>query len=112
MLTKDFRLRRARDISRVYGRGRFIGAGPLTAKYLSNGYDYSRAVVVVGKKVSKKATVRNRIRRRIAAILADKWQTVGPGYDIVITVRDDVSDTAPASLSAFIDQLLKKIPKS
>ncbi len=109
MLIKNLRLRRSRDISRVYGRGRFVSVGTVTAKILSNGYPDSRLAVVVGKKISKKAVLRNRIRRRLVATIQQKWQTVAPGYDIVITVREDVSELPPDQLTALIDRLMKKI---
>lgn len=95
MLASRHRLKQTRDINRVYARGRFGGAPDLTAKALSNHQAYSRAVVVVGKKISKRAVVRNLIRRRTAAQLAGIWKTVLPGYDIVITVRADLS-TSPS----------------
>jgi ribonuclease P protein component len=99
MLHATNRLRDRRAIAVVMRKGRPVGAGPLLIKLRSNQLSGSRAVVVVSKKVSKKATVRNRIRRRLAAIVADEWATVIPGYDIVITVRDDVADLPPAELT-------------
>jgi ribonuclease P protein component len=67
----------------------------------------SRAVVVVGKKVSKKATVRNRLRRRVAAELQQQWATVRPGYDIVLTLH---SEQLPDSrqLNSLIGKILNK----
>ncbi len=110
MLARELRLRRTRDISRVHSRGRFAGATDLRVKYLKNGYSVSRLVVIVGKKISKKAVVRNRIRRRIQAELAAGWATVPPGYDIVIMVRADISELPPAELKSRLHQLVKRIP--
>jgi ribonuclease P protein component len=61
---------------------------------------------VVAKKISKRAVVRNRIRRRLAGILRDQWQTVRPGYDIVVTVHQDIAtETAQALQEALIAAL-------
>lgn len=110
MLVREHRLRNSRDISRVHGRGRFAGGADITAKYLKNGYVFSRLVVVVGKKISKKAVVRNRIRRRVAAELAGMWATVPAGYDIVIMIRSDISELAAPALHKQIHQLVTRIP--
>lgn len=96
MLAARNRLKHGRDIARVFSRGRYGASGPISIKAAPTSLTESRAVVVVSKKVSKRATVRNRIRRRLVAILADEWATVAPGYDIVITVREDI-EALPAS---------------
>jgi ribonuclease P protein component len=92
MLSASNRLKKGHEITRVYRRGKYGGAGILSVKSYSTGRGESRAVVIVGKKVSKRAVVRNKIRRRLSAILRDKWQTVRPGYDIVVTVHQEISD--------------------
>lgn len=112
MLASSNRLRKTRDISRVHSRGRFSNAENMTAKFVKNGHPGSRIVVVVGKKISKKATVRNRIRRRLAAELNTQWETVPSGYDIVIMVRADISELPTAQVRAHISQLIKRIPSS
>lgn len=98
MLKQEFRLRRPRDIERVYKRGVYGGGGQLYAKATPSHLAHSRAVIVVGKKISKKAVVRNTIRRRLAAQLAELWGTIPPGYDIVIVVREDLTKATPAEL--------------
>lgn len=108
MLSKEKRLRNAKDIARVYAKGKYAGAGIMSIKVLQTHLPESRAVVVVGKKVSKKATVRNRIRRRIVPILASQWQTVRPGYDIVLTVHEDMDAITPSKLQSELQHLLKK----
>ena len=98
MLASENRLRHRRDIERVFKGGRFGASAALTAKAWRSGHPQSRAVVVVSKKVSKKAVVRNTIRRRLLAQLAQTWETIPTGYDIVINARQDLSKTAVADL--------------
>lgn len=109
MLVASNRLRSRRDIARVFQRGRFATDGPVSVKVAANHLDYSRAVVVVSKKVSKKAVVRNRIRRRVAAVLAAEWATVTPGYDIVVTLRDDVAEAAAPELTRRVVSALQQV---
>jgi ribonuclease P protein component len=91
MLKQAFRLRRAADIKRVFKRGRFATAGGLQIKAASNNLKLNRAVVIVSRQVDKRAVKRNLIRRRLIEQLAQLWLSLPVGYDIVITVRDDIS---------------------
>ena len=109
MLAASNRLRSRRDIARVFQRGRFGADGPVSVKAGPNRLNYSRAVVVVSKKVSKKAVVRNRIRRRVAAVMAAEWATVTPGYDIVVTLRDDVTAAATPELARRVVSALQRV---
>lgn len=84
-----------------------MATGPLILKTIPNHLASSRVVVVVSKKVSKKAVVRNRIRRRVAAELATTWATVTPGYDIVVTARDDIAELPATELSRRVAKLLE-----
>ncbi len=102
MLASSHRLKQPRAIARVFGRGRQGTSGPIKLKVAPNGMIVSRAVVVVSKKISKRAVVRNRIRRRVSALLAERWATVTPGYDIVITVQSDIAATPAVELAKHL----------
>ena len=102
MLATKFRLKKSRDISRVFKRGEWGSSKEISVKTTSNGMPNSRVVVVVSKKISKKAVVRNTLRRRVSGILEAEWKTVKPGCDIVVTVREDVSHLAPTALKSSV----------
>jgi ribonuclease P protein component len=107
VLARDNRLRKAPDIARVYKKGAYGGSGGvLSVKAATTGRAESRAVAVVGKKVSKRAVVRNRIRRRIMSDLFSRWATLRAGYDIVISVHSDISDLSPNMLQQHLTQAL------
>jgi ribonuclease P protein component len=109
MLAREYRLRKAHDIARVYKKGTYGGAGGvLSVKALASGRAHTRAVVVVGKKVSKRAVVRNRIRRRLVGELQRRWATLGSGYDIVVSVHTDVSEQPTVALNQHITQALTR----
>ena len=109
MLAKPLRLRRAGDISRAYKKGAYgSSSGILSVKAVASGRGTARAVVVVAKKVSKRAVVRNRIRRRVIGDLETHWQTVRPGYDIVISVHSDVSAIPAAKLHDHLHAALAR----
>ena len=109
MLARQFRLRKAADITRVYKRGSYGGSGGvLSVKATPSGRPHPRVVIVVGKKVSKRAVVRNRLRRRISGDLERSWATLRGGYDIVVSVHRDVSELPAAALSDHLSQALTR----
>jgi ribonuclease P protein component len=111
MLARDRRLRLARDIRRVYARGSFAAGRGLTVKAMPNRLNHSRAVVVVGRKVSTSAVTRNRIRRRFTNALAQTWQTVPAGYDIVVTINEDAANWPSAEISQHLSVGLRRAIK-
>jgi ribonuclease P protein component len=108
VLARENRLRQPKDITRVYKRGVYGAAGALSVKAAPSGRPHLRAVVVVGKKVSKRAVVRNRIRRRIIGELERSLATLNSGYDIVVSVHSDVSVVPAAELRERLFQALTR----
>ncbi|HSX14792.1 MAG TPA: ribonuclease P protein component [Candidatus Saccharimonadales bacterium] len=108
MLARPRRLRSSRDINRVYKTGRFGGAENLSVKSLDRHRADSRAVVVVGKKVSKKAVDRNKIRRQLSELLAKDWQQIKVGCDIVVTVKTSTLTLTVTQLEAQLKRALTK----
>lgn len=101
MLAQAYRLRRPEEINRVYRRGQYAGTAELAIKVLKTNLPVSRAVIVVPKKISKKAVERNRLRRQLAEKLAANWQTVPAGYDIVVNVRQAGPSLAASLMPAL-----------
>ena len=80
----------------------------MSVKAVTSGRPTARAVVVVGKKVSKRAVVRNRIRRRLLSVLSARWETVSPGYDIVVSVHSDISELPSPALEEHLTRALDR----
>ena len=108
MLPPQNRLKKSREIAKVYKKGVYGGAGILSVKAAKFGKTDSRLVVIVAKKISKKAVVRNRIRRRIVEIMRQEWGTVAPGYDIIITAHQDISKIPRPDLESATIKALKR----
>ncbi len=71
-------------------------------KVLENKLGISRFGIVVGTKVSKLATARNRLKRQIREIIQEKIKKITPGYDFVISAL-------PAALGKTHKELEKEI---
>ncbi|HSW74841.1 MAG TPA: ribonuclease P protein component [Candidatus Saccharimonadales bacterium] len=87
MINRTHRFHGRGSLRFVYQRGKTIRGAYGSLKYIHNSRRQTyRMAVVVSRKVSKSAVVRNRIRRRIyEAVRLRETEIVGP-YDIVFTV--------------------------
>lgn len=85
------RLRKQKDIERVLREGRRSFSSLLTCYInLQTVAGVSRAAVIVGARVSKRAVVRNRIRRRVREAIRAELQEgglPGRGVDIIVLPR-------------------------
>lgn len=111
MFNRQARLRRERDIVRVYQKGKGAVNDQLGIKAIPSPQSQTRTAIVVSKKVDKRAVVRNRNRRRIAGIMHSHGETYLAGCDIVVTVRQDLSGLSHAELTDLVVGLLKKANK-
>ena len=96
-------------IQRLYAKGKSVRAGSLALKYATNGRSSYRLAVVVSRKVSKSAVVRNRIRRRLyenVRILSDSF--VEP-FDLVLLAYDaSLAELPTAELAREVERIVKK----
>lgn len=102
MLKTEQRLRRQRDIDAVYLSGRKGYTNFIRIVFLQSKRPESRFAVVVSNKVSKLATDRNLIKRRVRSTISELLPRFVRAYDIIIIVQ-------PKSLTASHEQLFKTI---
>ena len=81
MLLKNNRLRKKKDIEQVFKRGRALKEDFLVLKTLQNNLDKARFGFIVSLKVSKKATLRNKIRRKLSELVRLDMERIKPGSD-------------------------------
>ncbi|MBI4276762.1 ribonuclease P protein component [Candidatus Uhrbacteria bacterium] len=70
MLPRQHRLSRDRDIQRVWKHGRGVSHDQIQLRVLAAVGGVSQLTVIVPLKLSKRATVRNRVKRQLRAIVA------------------------------------------
>lgn len=109
MLQRAFRLRRASDFNKVYKFGKKSSAANFYIKARRTNLPISRLAVVVTKKVSKKATLRNKIKRQISEIVRTNWQQISPGFDIIIMVTNDITSHDSVQNKTDILEALKRL---
>lgn len=117
MLPKLNRLKRKKDIERVFKNGKGFKEDFLILKVAKNDLKIWRFVFVVPQKVSKKATLRNKIRRRLSELVRLKIKkikkgcqpaTTNPGLDIVIMALPGLEEKDFWEIEEVINKLFKK----
>lgn len=109
MLPKEYRLRQEKDIKTLFACGKSVFDVVLGVKYRRNNLSVSRFAVVVGAKISKRAVVRNLIRRRLRAVLEKYLENLRPGFDVIILVKEGVKKSSYANLESELLRLLERI---
>jgi len=88
MLRRDYRFHGYSSLNWVYKTGRTVRDPMVSLRYaLNSRRSQYRVAVVVSRKVSKSAVVRNRIRRRIYEIIRTSLGADLASYDLVFTVH-------------------------
>ena len=82
MLSRKNRLKKKKDFEQVFRRGETLKEGFLTLKLAKNNLKVTRFGFVISLKVSKKASLRNKIRRRLRAIAKTKIPQIKTGFDM------------------------------
>ena len=86
MLVKTNRLVKRKDFDNVFKNGKkhSLPGTEIYLKISKNKLKQSRFGFIVSKKVSKKAVVRNKIKRRLREIIRSNLPEVKKGIDVVI----------------------------
>jgi ribonuclease P protein component len=87
MLPKRNRLKRKKDFQKVLKKGKGLKEDFLVLKMVRNDLPFSRFGFIVGTKISKKAVLRNKLRRRIRELVRKKIEKIEKGYDIVFIAQ-------------------------
>lgn len=100
MLAKRYKLNIAEFIQK---RPSFVKKGPFfAAKIAKNELSYSRFGVVVGKKVDKRATERNKIKRMFYEAIRTRNLHHIPGQDVMIVVYTEIKQFSKEEIIAIV----------
>ena len=110
MINFKYRFHGHGSLAYLYRNGKIERSNFLTVKYLPNQRrQLSRFSVVVSKKITKKAVVRNRIRRRIYEIIRQEIPNIKSVYDVVIIINSlEINQLAYLELKSKIINLFQK----
>ncbi len=102
MLSRKYSLSKKKQVAEVFQKGKIYFSPFFNIKFLPNNLNHSRFCIIISAKISKKAVVRNKLKRRLRAILYHNLSNFSQNYDIIIL-------TKPAAVVADYQQLQEKI---
>jgi len=108
MLPSENRLKKKKDFGQVFKKGRGFKDNALSLKLTENNLKVSRFAFVVSLKVSKKAFLRNKIRRKLREIIKANLSKLKTGFDVVFTVRQGLETKNSQEVAEIVNELLKR----
>lgn len=96
-------------IEKVFKKGRRLDSELFSIKFLPAGDNSNKFVIVAGLKISKKAVLRNKIRRTISEIIRLNIPKLKPGHIVVLMVKPAVLDKGTEDLEKFLIKELARI---
>ena len=87
----ELTLRKQKDFSRVYKKGKSKGSKYVVVLYRNNNLGYTRTAFVSSKKVGN-SVQRNRSRRLMRESYYSVRNNIKEGYDIIFVARNNIND--------------------
>ena len=107
MLPKANRLNQKKDFDLVFKKGKSLRSGFLLVKVLKNSLPTTRLGFIVSKKVSNKAVVRNKVRRRLGAAVLESLKGSKKSLDIVVVALPGIEKEEFLTIKEVVASLLK-----
>lgn len=111
MLAKKNRLTGQKNFAQTVKLGRGINDPLFLIKALPNNLKNSRFGIVVSNKVSKKATLRNRLKRQLRSLIFLNLSRFEKPLDVVIITRPEIKDKKYSEIKEKIFLALEKLSK-
>lgn len=110
MLAKPNRLKADRDFKKVLKFGTFFSSKNLRLKVIPNNLDTSRFGFVIGTKVDKRSTVRNRLKRQVREVVRLLYQAgkIKAGKDISLNLSGGLLGKEHQEIKKEVEYLLNK----
>jgi ribonuclease P protein component len=109
MLKQENRIGLNKDFDRAFKAGQSFYSKIIGIKAVTNDDNKKRFGILINTKVSKKAVVRNRIRRQIREIIKQNLDNVISGKNFVIIVFPLILDKNNQEIQESIETGLKKL---
>ncbi len=105
MLEQKYRIRKKKDIEKIFKKGKNLKQDFLILKSLANNLGFSRFGFIVSQKVSKKASIRNKIKRKLRESIRLKIKPDGKSRDNLFIVLPGLEIR---QIESNIEKILKK----
>ena len=102
----ELTLRKQRDFSRIYNKGKSKGSRFVVVLCKKNGLDHTRTAFVASKKVGN-SVMRNRARRLMRESYRALAKDIAGGYDIIFVARAGISEHKESEVESSMRHALK-----
>lgn len=109
MLGKQNRISLDKEFDRAFKTGQSFYGKVLSFRVVPNQQKITRFGILVGLKVSKKAVIRNKIKRQLRSIISQELPNIKDGRDVVIVVFHSILDKNFLEIKTFLQTGLKKL---
>jgi len=109
MLPKENRLTKTKNFKRVWQKGKGLFKKELGVKWVKNDLDVSRFAIIVSLKISKKATQRNKVKRRLREIVWKNLNRIREGCDVIIITRPGILELDYWQIEEILMGIFKKL---
>lgn len=100
-----------KDFSEILNKRRFIKNKYYTIYYNDKKEAYYRFGLSVGKKISKKAVIRNKLKRRLKSIIDNNKNYYQKSQDYIIIMKEACLETSYNELEKAFQDIMNKINK-
>lgn len=111
MLSKLNRIKKKKDFEIIFKKGKSFKNKLFILRFLKNNFNQSRFGFVVSQKVSKKAVIRNKIRRRLAEIIRENFKDIYSSennFDLVFISLPETEKKEFLEIKESVEDLLIK----
>lgn len=110
MLPKAHRLTKQKDFDYILKNGKPLFSQSFIIKIVKNNLTINRCGFIISKKISKKAVIRNKLKRQLREIIRQQLNFLKTGYDLIIIVKKNTNiiNKNYQQLISEINHLLKK----
>ena len=108
MLPQTSRIKKKKDFETIFKNSKSFKTNLFIFKIMKNELGLSRFGFVVSKKISTKATVRNKVRRRLSEIMKAESKNIKSGIDLIIVTLSGIEKKEFSDIKyAVTDALLQ-----
>ena len=108
MLPRQNRIKKEKDFEIIFKKGKVFKNNFLVLRFVNNNLKTNRLAIVISQKVSKKATERNKIRRRISVIVENIINGLKDGLDLVFLVLPQANNKSYLEIKSAVEDIIKK----
>jgi len=100
-----------KDFDNIFKKGKSIKGVFLLLRFMQNDLKFNRFAFIVSKKVSAKAVLRNKVRRRLSEAIKEFNKSGENGLDLVFIALPKIKEKNFAEIQAEVKNILSKVFK-